>query len=259
MYLHPTSLLYINRYLAHQPQSALIVGENGIGFQAVLDRLPVSYRVRPENNVISAEVIRSLYHLTRGRSIQKNLIVIDNAEAMSHTAQNAFLKLLEEPSPSTYFLLLSHAPSQLLPTIRSRVTTIQLTPITTEQSTKLLDDLGVVNAVKRQQLLFIADGLPALLTTLAQNDELFQARADTVRDARTLLQGKLYEKLQVANRYKERTAALTLLRDAARFLKQSTTPQNATKALKQLELLLKSYERIAANGNVRLCLAVAVV
>jgi DNA polymerase-3 subunit delta' len=48
------------------------------------------------------------------------LILIDPAEAMNLNTANALLKLLEEPTPSTLFLLISRAPGRLLPTIRSR-------------------------------------------------------------------------------------------------------------------------------------------
>ena len=39
---------------------------------------------------------------------------------MNPNAANAVLKNLEEPPPKTLFLLVSHAPGGLLPTIRSR-------------------------------------------------------------------------------------------------------------------------------------------
>lgn len=49
------------------------------------------------------------------------VIVIAPAEAMHPSAANALLKMLEEPPGSaTYFLLVSHRPDRVLPTIRSR-------------------------------------------------------------------------------------------------------------------------------------------
>lgn len=54
------------------------------------------------------------------------VILIDPAEAMNMHTANALLKLLEEPTMSTVFLLVSHAPRRLLPTIRSRCRTLAL-------------------------------------------------------------------------------------------------------------------------------------
>ncbi len=54
----------------------------------------------------------------RGRA---KVIVIAPAEAMHPSAANALLKMLEEPPGSaTYFVLVSHRPERVLPTIRSR-------------------------------------------------------------------------------------------------------------------------------------------
>ena len=53
----------------------------------------------------------------RGRA---KVIMIAPAEAMHPAAANAVLKMLEEPPGNTYFLLVSHQPDRLLPTIRSR-------------------------------------------------------------------------------------------------------------------------------------------
>ena len=48
------------------------------------------------------------------------VVVIEPAEAMTVAAANALLKVLEEPSPNTYLLLVSHQAGRLASTIRSR-------------------------------------------------------------------------------------------------------------------------------------------
>lgn len=48
------------------------------------------------------------------------VLVVDEAEAMNRNAENALLKILEEPHARSLLLLVSHAPGRLLPTIRSR-------------------------------------------------------------------------------------------------------------------------------------------
>jgi len=46
--------------------------------------------------------------------------VIDTVDELEPSGGNALLKMLEEPPPNVLFLLVSHAPGRLLPTIRSR-------------------------------------------------------------------------------------------------------------------------------------------
>src|SRR3546814_5893859 len=55
-----------------------------------------------------------------------------SSDLMNSNAANAVLKILEEPPPRALFLLVSHAPGGLLPTIRSRCRRLVLNPLADE-------------------------------------------------------------------------------------------------------------------------------
>ena len=55
--------------------------------------------------------------------------LIDAADDLNASGANALLKLLEEPPPETTFLIVTHRPSGLLPTIRSRCRDLRLAPL----------------------------------------------------------------------------------------------------------------------------------
>jgi DNA polymerase III subunit delta' len=58
------------------------------------------------------------------------ICIVDSADELSHPqASNALLKVLEEPPPRSLFLVMSHAPGRLLPTIRSRCRRLALRPL----------------------------------------------------------------------------------------------------------------------------------
>jgi DNA polymerase-3 subunit delta' len=58
------------------------------------------------------------------------LCIVDTADELQNpNACNALLKVLEEPPPRALFLLMSNAPAQLLPTIRSRCRRLMLRPL----------------------------------------------------------------------------------------------------------------------------------
>ena len=57
------------------------------------------------------------------------VVIVDSADELNRNAANAILKLLEEPPPNAHLLLVSHAPSRLLPTIRSRCRRLDLGPL----------------------------------------------------------------------------------------------------------------------------------
>ena len=65
-------------------------------------------------------------------------VVIDSIDDLERNAANALLKNLEEPPPSTVFLLVSHAPERLLPTIRSRCRLLRLAPLDDDAMTSAL-------------------------------------------------------------------------------------------------------------------------
>ena len=73
-------------------------------------------------------------------------IVVQPAEALNVNAANALLKGLEEPPPGTFFLLVSHRPHHLLPTIRSRCQQIALGAPDTATATAWLAKQGVRDA-----------------------------------------------------------------------------------------------------------------
>lgn len=81
--------------------------------------------------VIRVEDVRELrdsLHHTRGRAGHR-VAIIDSIDDCNASAANALLKTLEEPPADTIFLLVSHRPGQLLPTIRSRCHSLALRPI----------------------------------------------------------------------------------------------------------------------------------
>jgi DNA polymerase-3 subunit delta' len=59
----------------------------------------------------------------------RRVVVIDDAHAMTPGAQNALLKTLEEPPPSSTLVLVTPAPGNLLPTIRSRCQSLRFRPL----------------------------------------------------------------------------------------------------------------------------------
>ena len=57
------------------------------------------------------------------------ICIVDTVDELNPNAANALLKILEEPPPQSLFLLISHAPARLLPTILSRCRKLLLRPL----------------------------------------------------------------------------------------------------------------------------------
>ena len=80
---------------------------------------------------ITVDQVRSLQRLfaTTPSMSPWRAVVIDAVDDLERNAANALLKNLEEPPASTVFLLVSHSPERLLPTIRSRCRVLRLAPL----------------------------------------------------------------------------------------------------------------------------------
>jgi DNA polymerase-3 subunit delta' len=86
-------------------------------------------------------------------------VVIDSADDLEAGAANALLKMLEEPPANCLFLLVSHVPGRLLPTIRSRCRTLDFQPLADDVMASVLADQGADQA-RIPQLVQRAGGSP---------------------------------------------------------------------------------------------------
>lgn len=80
--------------------------------------------------VITVDEVRGLkgfFQMSAGD--YRRVVIVDSADEMNASAANALLKELEEPPEGAVLFLISHRPSGLLPTIRSRCRTLRFNPL----------------------------------------------------------------------------------------------------------------------------------
>jgi DNA polymerase-3 subunit delta' len=70
------------------------------------------------------------------------ICIVDSAEDLTTSSANALLKVIEEPPPRSLFLIVSHAPQRLLPTIRSRCRKLLLKPLADAEIRAVVASLG---------------------------------------------------------------------------------------------------------------------
>jgi len=94
---------------------------------------------------ISVDQVRSLgdlFSVTPAMSDWR-VVTIDAADDLEASAANALLKMLEEPPAKCVFLLVSHVPGRLLPTIRSRCRKLEFQPLGDDVMASVLAGLSV--------------------------------------------------------------------------------------------------------------------
>lgn len=112
---------------------------------------------------ITIAQVRSLQPLfaTKPSMSARRVVIIDSIDDLERGGANALLKNLEEPPAGTIFLLVSHAPGQLLPTIRSRCRLLRFEPLGAEQVAGILrSEIPEASASEIDALVRAGEGSP---------------------------------------------------------------------------------------------------
>ena len=179
-----------------------------------------------ETGKITIDQARDLIALTETKQKTDQFIVIDHAEKIQPEAENAILKLLEEPREHYHFVLFTSEPHLLLPTILSRA------------SLYILREPGTL---KRP---------PAVdPRTLDQAKRLLVA---TPRDLPALAD-------EIAKKPPARDHALAVVGCTIELTYKSYFATNKAAFLQKLPKLLKLYDNLQKNGHVKLHLVADLV
>lgn len=256
--LHPATAKLLDAYHNEPAHALCLSGEVGAGLRTLAMQLATELSgneqlvtvIEPEKGLISIDRVRQLYTETRSIQQTKRCIIIDDADTMSHDAQNSLLKLLEEPVQNIHFILTTHHPTQLLQTILSRTQNIDVLPPSESDCKALLAKFDLT-PTEQKQAQFLASGRPAELTRLASDKEYFAAQSVVVTDARSFLQADDYTRLTIIKKYTDRLAALRFLDMCSRLLTYSLLKQRNYAVADVMEPMEDVMKRIDANGHVR--------
>lgn len=224
--LHELTAAHVERYIAQPAHAVLLVGHAGIGKQylaeSIASRLlgtdvqnyPYIRTVIPEKDKssIGIEAVRDLQQFLKLKlptNAAWRIILIPSAQGLTTEAQNALLKLLEEPPERTLLMLASDTEQGLLPTIRSR--TQQLTVHIPAQN-DVLEHFGAAGYDSKdvQQAYLMSGGLPGLMHSLLGNED--HPLKEAVLTARKLLQSTQFERLcMVDSLNKDKQSTLSVL------------------------------------------------
>lgn len=130
--------------------AALVCPEGGCGACDACERAlhhahPDVELVEPAGTQLLVDQVRDAVRAASRRPVAaaRRVIIVDGADRMNPTAQNAFLKALEEPPPSTTIVMIAPTPEALLETVRSRCRTVSFRSPTEKVVAELLGSTGV--------------------------------------------------------------------------------------------------------------------
>ena len=155
---------------------------------------PDLHRVVPEKNAIRVDAIRELIDALSMRPYEGgyHVAIIEQADRMNPSAQNALLKTLESPVGDVMFFLISDTPGALLPTVVSRCQEIRMRPLNVEDCARALVSRGIPGT-RAKMLSGLAQGSVGRALELNEDGEFF-----SLRDRTLSALGKLRDAASVA-------------------------------------------------------------
>lgn len=113
---------HVARQIAAEAHGGLLVLQRGLNDRGVL------------RTVITVDETRETISFFGSTAAVEGwrVCIVDTVDELNPNAANALLKILEEPPQQSLFLLVSHAPSRVLPTILSRCRKLPLRPLAVE-------------------------------------------------------------------------------------------------------------------------------
>lgn len=149
---------------------------------------------------IGAEAIRdALIFLSQFPATGKyRVVIIEEAHALSHAAQNVLLKALEEPQSTAVILLVTHSIGNIVPTILSRVEKVRFDYVAPEEIESGVRDLFPTNEGQIPAHFFYALGRPGMIIRAMRDPTLFLEEREKLEQLFKLSSLPLSERLHLA-------------------------------------------------------------
>jgi DNA polymerase-3 subunit delta' len=113
-----------------------------------------------DNGAIKIDPVRALITAAAYRPFEgrRRVIIFDAADRLNSDSQDALLKSLEEPGPSSVFILVSAKPETLRPTVRSRCARVSFGRLAAEEVARALVERHHFTLDEAHAIAAVADG-----------------------------------------------------------------------------------------------------
>ena len=272
--LHALTKKQLDNFIASPTHALLLAGPAGIGKTAIAEALattlvgqsisthPYFLLLKPENSSISIDSIRALQKFlllkTIGDRQIRRVVLVEQAQTLTTEAQNAFLKLLEEPPADTLIIIAADRPKALLTTILSRVQTIVVHPPTEEQLSSVAYGKTPDSFSQAYRL---SGGLPGLMHALLSQDQEHPL-TKSVTLAKDILRMPAFERLALVDTLaKQKDVSLELTEALERIAQAGLAASSAKNDAASIrrwhkirKISLKAMQAIEKSGNSKLVL-----
>ncbi|MFZ2193018.1 MAG: DNA polymerase III subunit [Candidatus Moraniibacteriota bacterium] len=184
------------------------------------------------------------------------VVIIRSAQKMNVSAQNALLKILEEPPENSVLILVAENEKKLLPTILSRCQIVRFNLLLDKEIELMFSD----KIENKKEIIFWSLGRPGLARKFLENKAEIEERIELVKEFNSLFSMELNERLFLAEKISKNTPLLLQKMDFWVMLlrkyilgEEILAKISPSKALKLIENIQESKKIISTtNSNARL-------
>ena len=119
------------------------------------------------------------------------IMIIDDAHKLNISAQNALLKILEEPNSTTMIILVTHEIDRILPTLQSRSQMVNF---------GLVNDIDMQKSFSENVVSFSA-GRPGIASLISYDENELAFRAEAINEFKKVVRGSLNERFLLAEEF----------------------------------------------------------
>lgn len=209
---------------------------------------------------IKIESIRELQHklsiTTSGR--RKKIAIIDEADRLTVSSQNALLKTLEEPPQNSVIILIVKDKAHLLPTIISRCQNIIFGILSNEEMMEII----LADNSQKEEIIFFSCGRPGWARHFIEDETAFFEKKENLKNFKALLLADVNDRFIQAENLSKNLPKLiemmdlwiTILREII-FGNRFGISIGKEKALELISKIEKSQSALReTNANARLVL-----
>jgi len=216
---------------------------------------PDLFLIEPSKEIQISQIRELIWKLSlKPYSAPLKIAIIDNAHLMNKEAQNALLKILEEPSGKALLIFITEFSELLLPTILSRVQRIKFFPVCKIEIKEYLEKQKIKNS-EIEEIIEFSYGKPGSAMNFILDSEKLKNQKKLIKELMIISKANLSFRFQYAKDLSENNIGEVLDIWLRYFRKMLISGINYNKAINIIKKIQSTNFLISTtNVNPRLAL-----